>query len=123
MKRALIVCSLIAAIAILVLAWLALDDFIGFPPGSVTISTMEFTERRILQFAKSHNQLPHSLSDLPIMPGYDNSVSDEWGRVIKYEVSPSGDVTLTSLGRDGKVGGSGKDADMVISFLWTPSHP
>jgi hypothetical protein len=119
MKRLLIVCSVIVGIAILVLAWRALDDLIGIPPRGVTWSRMWLTKRRILQYALSHNQLPRSLSDLPIMPGYDNSVDDEWGRPITYEVSPSGVVTLTSLGRDGKVGGSGEDADMIATF---PSH-
>jgi len=98
---------------------LALDDLVGIPPRVLTATRMWVIKRRILQFTQSHNQLPSSLSDLPIMTGYDNSVSDEWGHVMAYEVSPSGLVTLTSLGRDGKIGGSGKDADMVATF---PSH-
>ena len=120
MKRWIIVCGVILGVAILVLAWLALDDFIGLPPGSVTITRISLTHRRIVQFVRSHKQLPHSLSDLPIVSGYDNSVIDEWGRMIMYEASPSGDITLTSLGRDGKVGGSGKDKDLIDSFSISP---
>jgi hypothetical protein len=119
MKRLLIVCGVIMAIAILVLAWMALDDLVGIPPGALTASRIILTKRRILQYAQSHNELPHSLSELPILPGYDNEVIDEWGREIAYEVSPSGLVTLTSLGRDGKIGGSGRDQDTATTF---PSH-
>jgi hypothetical protein len=117
MKRLVIVCLVVAGIAVSVLAWLALDDLGWIPPRDLTATRKWVIKRRILQFAQSHNQLPYSLSDLPIMTGYDNSVTDEWGRVIAYEVSSSGLVTLTSLGRDGKIGGSGKDADMVATFL------
>jgi hypothetical protein len=116
MKRLVIVCFVVAGVAVSVLAWLALDDFVGIPPRALTATRMWGVKRRILQFAHSHNQLPYALSDLPIMTGYDNSVSDEWGRLIAYKVSSSGSVTLTSLGRDGKIGGSGKDADMVATF-------
>jgi hypothetical protein len=119
MKRLLIVCGVIMAIAILVLAWMALDDLVGLPPGALTATRIVVTRRRMLQYAQSHNQLPHLLSELPILPGYDNDVIDEWGGVIAYEVSPSGLVTLTSLGRDGKIGGSGRDQDMATTF---PSH-
>ena len=73
-------------------------------------------KRRILQFAHSHGELPHTLTALPEMQGYDTSTRDEWGRDIVFEVSTSGIVTLRSLGRDGVVGGSGNDADMIGSF-------
>ena len=114
-----IVVASIAVIAVGIFAWMALDDFIGLPPRAYTHSGMLLTSRRILRYAHSHNQLPRTLSDLPVMDGYDNSFGDEWGRIYIYEVLPSGDVRLTSLGRDGKVGGSGKDADMVLIF---PPH-
>jgi len=116
MKRLVIIIIVIAGIAFGVFAWMELDDFIGIPPRVLTATRMWVVKRRILQYAHSHNQLPRSLSELPIMQGYDNDVEDEWGRMITYEVSPSGLVTLTSLGRDGKRGGTGKDADMVATF-------
>jgi len=109
----------IAGIAGGVFAFMALDDFIGIPPRALTATRMWGIKRRVLQYAHSHNQLPHGLSDLPVMAGYDNSIYDEWGRAFSYEILPAGDVRLTSLGRDGKIGGSGKDADFVATF---PSH-
>ncbi len=119
MKREAIIIIVIAAVAFAVFAWMALDDLVGIPPRSLTATRMWVVKRRILRYAHSHNQLPRSLSDLPIMQGFVNDIRDEWGRVIAYAVSPSGLVTLTSLGRDGKSGGTGKDADMVATF---PSH-
>ncbi len=116
---AIIVVASIAGIAVVVFALMALDDFIGVPSRAITGTRMWVVKRRILQYAHSHNQLPSTLSVLPVMDGYDNGVRDEWGRIFIYEVSPSGDVRLTSFGRDGKVGGSGKDADMIAVF---PSH-
>ena len=115
-KCLLIACIVIAVIAVSVLAFLVLDDLVGLEPRGLTVTRICLIKGRIFQYARSHNQLPHSLSDLPLTPGYDNSICDGWGRAIAYEVSPSGLVTLTSRGRDGKVGGSDKDADMVATF-------
>jgi len=119
MKRTLIVCLAVVGIAFAVLGWLMLDDFIGVPPRAVTDTNMWILKRRILQFAHSHGELPHSLKDLPEMQGYYNDTRDGWGRDISFEVSTSGVVTLRSLGRDGVIGGSGEDADMIVSF---PAH-
>ena len=117
MKRLGPVFLAVAGISILVLVGFALDDFVGIPPRALTRTRIWGIKERVLQYAHSHNQLPHFLSELPPMGGaYDDSVVDEWGRPIAYTVSASGLVTLTSLGRDGKVGGSGKDADMIGTF-------
>jgi hypothetical protein len=72
-----------------------------------------------LQFAHSRGELPHSLTDLPELRGFHDRIRDGWGRDIEFDVSSSGVVTFRSLGRDGIVGGSGEDADMLASF---PSH-
>jgi hypothetical protein len=106
----------IAGIALAFSAWMVLDDFVGLPPGSLTSTRVFVTKRRILQFAHSQNRLPDSLSELPLMTGYDNSLQDEWGRAITYDVTPTGVVTLSSLGRDDKIGGAGKDEDLNSSF-------
>jgi hypothetical protein len=55
---------------------------------------------------------------LPPMEGYDGRIQDGWKCDITFEVS--GDVLVfRSLGRDGAVGGSREDADIVRSV---PSH-
>ena len=88
----------------------------AIPPRSRIAAHMMGLKRRILQYAHSHGELPHSLTGLPEMQGYDNSIRDGWRRDIILEISSSGIVTLRSLGRDGAVGGSGEDADMIGSF-------
>lgn len=86
------------------------------PPEALTETRMHVTKRRVIQFARAHNQLPPDLASLPPMSGYDTSVSDGWGRPLSYQTNSTGTVTLQSLGRDGSRGGSGADADIVRSF-------
>jgi hypothetical protein len=60
---------------LLVIAAFVLIDTI--PPRSLTAGRMHITKRRILQFAREHNKLPPTLTDLPPMPGYD---TEQWTR-------------------------------------------
>jgi general secretion pathway protein G len=44
--------------------------------------------------------------------------NDPWGRAYVYRVpGQRGDIEVVSLGRDGKAGGSGEDADIGIATL------
>ena len=86
------------------------------PPKSLTQTRMHVTKRRILQYARSHNQLPPDLASLPPMSGFDTSIVDGWKRSLTYQTNSAGIVTLLSLGRDGVRGGSGEDADIERSF-------
>ena len=86
------------------------------PQRSLTTTRMHVVKRRVLQYAQSHNQLPASLSVLPEMSGYDNSVQDSWNRNFIYEIDSTGNVTLKSYGKDGVVGGDGENADMIGVF-------
>ena len=112
MKRLIIILAFVIA-GVAVLAFMLVDTI---PPRSLTATRMMVLQRRILQFAHSHGELPHSLTGLPEIQGKDNGIQDGWGRDIILEVSSSGIVTLHSLGRDGVVGGSGEDADMIGTF-------
>jgi hypothetical protein len=96
--------------------------FMKISPRELTATRMWVIKRRILQYAHSYNQMPYSLSDLLTIEGYDNSIEDGWGRVITSKVSPLGTVTLISLGRDGKVGGSGNNADLVAIFTYRDAN-
>jgi hypothetical protein len=110
---------MIFGLATVVLAVLALVLVDTIPPRSLTVTHMTILKRRVLQFAHSRGELPHSLTDLPELRGFHDRVRDGWGRDIEFDVSSSGVVSFRSLGRDGIVGGSGEDADMLASF---PSH-
>jgi len=56
-----------------------------------------------------------ALSDLPKLENRDNSIFDGWGREIGYKVEGT-KVTLSSLGADGKPGGSGENKDIFYIF-------
>ena len=86
------------------------------PPRSKTAGAMHMAKRRILRYASAHNALPNSLAQTAEIPGYDNSLKDGWGRALLYRVATNGDVILTSLGKDNKVGGANDDADMTGIF-------
>jgi hypothetical protein len=92
------------------------------PPNKVTRQRMAYDRVRILEYGRVHGQLPPDLSALPPLaqrPGTDHHLEDGWRRAIIYEVAPSGIVTLRSLGKDGVLGGTGANADIVFKF---PSH-
>jgi hypothetical protein len=112
MKKIITVVS-IAAVACIVLASCFVDRI---PPRPLTATRMQVLKRRVLQYAQVHGELPKSLATLPPMDGYDNSIRDGWKRDIIFEVSASGVVSFRSLGRDGMIGGSGEDVDIVRSF-------
>ena len=92
------------------------DSFVTkVPPRSSTHGTIWVMKQRVLRYAKLHNSLPKSLNDLPETPGKINGVQDAWGRDILMSFT-DGKGTLTSLGRDGRSGGTGDDADMTGVF-------
>jgi len=86
------------------------------PPRSLTATRMHVVKRRILQYAHAQNELPRSVSQLPRMAGYDNSVQDSWNRDFVYEIDSTGNVTLKSYGKDGVGGGDDDNADIIGVF-------
>src|SRR5689334_17156311 len=79
------------------------------PPRSLTAGRMQTTKRRILRYAHQYGELPTSLSILARIGGYGNEIVDGWKRPLIFETSPTGLISLRSLGRDGKIGGEGDD--------------
>jgi len=71
---------------------------------------------RIDLYAKQRGQLPPTLAELPQRAGYANLRTDGWGRPLQYHLDRDGVITLISLGRDGKPGGTGADADISESY-------
>lgn len=95
------------------------------PPRSITKGRMLITARRIIEYAREHNELPANLADLPPMPGYDTSTNDGWGRPLRYSLTADpdftlrryvADFTLTSLGADNRPGGAGDNRDITRTF-------
>ena len=113
---------------IVILSLLALSVIINFivprskiTPTQVTRHRMDFLRGRILEYARTQGELPADLSALarlPVKPEYEHwrKPEDCWRRKIIYEVDASGRITLKSFGKDGVPGGSGRNADIVLSF-------
>jgi hypothetical protein len=72
---------------------------------------------RINFYAQTNKVIPPSLDVLPKRKGYADRTTDGWGRPLQYQVAAEGIITLTSLGRDGKPGGSGEDSDIAMSYF------
>jgi hypothetical protein len=86
------------------------------PPRDLTIMRMGVTEVRIRLYWKANEQLPASLSDLPILEGRDNSTIDGWGRAVEYGIRGTTTVTLSSRGPDRMAGGTGVNEDIIVMF-------
>lgn len=86
------------------------------PPRDLTVTRIGVTEIRIRAYWKTHGKLPSRLSDLPILKGRDNAMVDGWGRAIRYDVTGTSIVTLSSLGADGTAGGTGLNQDLLVTI-------
>lgn len=115
--RVLLVVSMTVLLVASLLMEVCLTEQVSSESG--TRSRMWVVKRRILRYASYHNRLPPSLLATPTLPRYDNSIHDYWRRPLGYQGNNNGTVTLISLGKDGRPGGGGEDADIVLSF---PSH-
>ena len=114
-----VVVSLLGVLAIAVLA-VTFADVI--PDRALTKSAMVETSVRIGMFVNHKKELPASLTALPRREGYANRVVDAWKRPLLYVVSSQDAFTLTSLGKDGVVGGTGEDADIVQKYRMIDGH-
>ena len=86
------------------------------PSTAMTRTTLSVTEYRIREYVTDYERLPGHLSDLPPLEGSrDSRLTDAWDRPIRYTRDGS-TVTLLSLGKDGRPGGSGADADVQLTF-------
>lgn len=88
-----------------------------------TITPVESTNSAIIEsfarvqlYAKANRVAPPSLDALPKRKGYANQITDGWHRPLHYRLASDGVITLTSLGKDGKPGGTGEDADISVSY-------
>ena len=85
-------------------------------PVDMTWTAMGETFARIDIYTRSNKSLPTTLEMLPKRENYMNQTTDGWGRQLHYSLSQDGIISLTSLGRDGVVGGQGEDADITEAY-------
>ncbi len=117
---------LVTVIACIV-AWLPMRFMPNFGPKVLSTShALSDIDQMIHDYRWDANSLPSSLAALrPLYRGDDRLKWDEqsnpldaWGRPFVYSIDGT-DFKLSSYGRDGKPGGIGLDADLVIN----PAEP
>ena len=87
------------------------------PPHAMTVTAIDETSVRIGLYFDWHGRLPTDLNMLPIRQGYANRSTDGWKRALNYTVNGDAKFTLSSLGRDGRIGGTGDDADISKHYM------
>jgi hypothetical protein len=86
------------------------------PPCQATIGTMYSLMYRAAIYLEVHDSIPENLSELPKRKNKGNGIRDGWLRKIKLIKQKDGLIVLRSYGRNGKVGGTGGNADITFSF-------
>ncbi len=89
------------------------------PSRSVTVGSTHETVARIRLYHDMYGALPESLDQLPTRDGYANDAIDGLGRQLIYSRTKE-TATVESLGADGKLGGTGEDADYRVKVLVKP---
>ena len=70
------------------------------------------TQSYLTQYAREHGEYPETLSELDLPSEHlSDATRDPWGNPLEYSKTDNG-FRLASLGRDGKPGGQGLDADV-----------
>jgi hypothetical protein len=75
------------------------------------------TFQRVQDFWNKHDRVPLQPDELPNRAGRDNSMLDGWGRKLIWESDGKNAVVISTLGRDGEVGGVDEDADKEVAFV------
>ncbi len=104
----------VAIFVFLVVLVFSLIDTISLE--DMTGTAISETKNRIHMHVLAHRDYPADLTRLPEREGYMNRTTDGWGRPLVYELDQAGVISLTSLGQDGELGGTGDDQDVTLRF-------
>ncbi|WP_395095278.1 hypothetical protein [Armatimonas sp.] len=120
-KKRIGVALLVGLVAFLITALVVLQSLPQILTGRTfyngsTWMAMYRVNQRIQEYEKDHGKLPASLADLPLTK--DENL-DSWKRPLLYE-RHEGKAILTTLGRDGKLGGEGVDEDYTSETKHPP---
>ena len=85
------------------------------PPQNITATRMNAIKLGIEKYAQVNGKIPKRLSELPSLDGHPINTNDAWGNEILLTAQGE-TVTLTSLGKDKKTGGTGDNLDVVGVF-------
>jgi hypothetical protein len=114
-RKQLLGVGLIALILIFIMIFFSALIGARIPSEDMTKTRQMILEVRIRDYYEQKGVMPSALQDLTRIEGKDNSIIDGWGKEMLYLTNRKF-VLLRSYGRDGKIGGEGKDADMEIKF-------
>jgi len=85
-------------------------------PVEMTHTAIGESFARMHIYLTKHHRFPASLDELPKRDGYANRTTDGWHRPLLYRIEEENFITLFSLGKDGKPGGTGEDADIQRTY-------
>jgi hypothetical protein len=110
-------CTLLIVLAVGPMAFATACSLVTvISPKETTLTAMSETRVRMHLYMLAQRDYPADLQALPVREGYANRVTDGWGRELIYAVDDAGIISLKSLGRDGKAGGKGDDADIIKRY-------
>jgi Type II secretion system (T2SS), protein G len=87
------------------------------PAQNLTQTRLVVTFGRIQTFWNQHGKVPRHATELADEKDRDCSTMDGWGREFIWVSDGKTRVKVLSLGRDGKLGGTGEDADLEVEFV------
>lgn len=108
-----VVLLVLAALVVIAIAMTFVDVI---SPRAMTLTAMTETSVRIGLYYQRNKRLPLNLSVLPVRNGYMNRTADGWKRELIYTIDAGDGFSLGSLGRDGKNGGTGDNADICQQY-------
>ncbi len=85
-------------------------------PEDLTATSVIVVRNAINNFIADNGRAPSNMVEIARYRPVDTVWNDGWGRPLLYQVNSLGVASLTSLGKDGRPGGAGQDADMVWTF-------
>lgn len=107
---------------VLIFAWIVFNTTFTvlfvcvIPPDAATHSAIIESFVRMQMYISEHRKFPASLDELPKRDGYANCITDGWERPLIYKVEQDNLITLLSYGKDGKPGGTGRNADIQTTY-------
>lgn len=110
-QRVLIACSFVLASVLLVRC--AVDCI---SPEDRTYTSVSLLRTAMNSFVAANGRAPSNLEELARYEPAVSTWKDGWNNPLVYQVESSGVASITSLGKDKRLGGSGRNADSVWSF-------
>ena len=103
----------LSVLAGVLLIWCSVSSI---SPEDRTYTSVSMLRTAINSFVAANGCAPTNLDELISHEPRVSTLKDGWGNPLIYQVTDSGVVSIASLGKDKKTGGSGPNADLVWRF-------